>query len=416
MTIVARFQNSSLLVNPSDESWVNSCFAHVDGDEQFNSLLTRPLAYYEDDEDDDDGLDYWRPYSVQDGILVIPVRGMLINDFEFAFGSWVTGYDYIANTFNRGLADPKVKGIAFKIDSPGGEVAGNFDLVDMLHAARGQKPVKAFVEEGYSAAYNIAAAADSITVSRTGGVGSVGVVTAHYDISEHMKERGVKITFIHAGQHKVDGNPYEPLPDDVRARIQARMDDLYGMFTASVARNRGMSEQSVRETEALTYSPRDALAVGFADQIGSFDQGLSDFQRSFTGGIHMSADNKTPTFTLTDIDAARAEAVDAGRKEGAAAERVRIAAIIGLEAAEGRTATAMALALETDMSVEAAGKLLARLPEEAKPVATKGGGVANFAKAMSKDNPDIGAEEDEDPTPASASKSRIDRVLAARGR
>ncbi len=68
----------------------------------------------------------------------------------------------------------EVKGIAFVIDSPGGHVAGNFDLVDKIFAARDVKPIRAFAaENAYSAAYSIASAAQSITVARTGGVGSI---------------------------------------------------------------------------------------------------------------------------------------------------------------------------------------------------------------------------------------------------
>lgn len=85
-----------------------------------------------------------RPYVVKDGVLMIPVKGVLLHDFPYAFGSWATGYAYIQKAFERGLEDGSVRGIALIIDSPGGEVAGNFDLVDKMFAARGTKPVRAY--------------------------------------------------------------------------------------------------------------------------------------------------------------------------------------------------------------------------------------------------------------------------------
>ena len=70
-------------------------------------------------------------------------------------------------------------------------VAGNFDLVDRIFAARGVKPIRAYAaESAYSAAYSIASAADDITVSRTGGVGSIGVVTVHADYSQALDAGG----------------------------------------------------------------------------------------------------------------------------------------------------------------------------------------------------------------------------------
>jgi len=52
-----------------------------------------------------------------------------------------------------------------------------------------------------------------------------------------------------------------------------------------------------------------------------------------------------------------------GMKAGAAAERQRISAIVRSDAAKGREATAMSLALDTDMTAEQAGAVLKNTPE-----------------------------------------------------
>ncbi|NEJ83591.1 S49 family peptidase, partial [Rhizobium leguminosarum] len=158
----------------------------------------------------DSWLATYRPYIVKNGILMIPVKGVLLFGVGYAIGDYATGYVYIAKALERGLADPQVKGIAFIIDSPGGHVAGNFDLADKIFNARGQKPIHAFAaENAYSAAYSIASACKTVTVARTGGLGSIGVVTVHLDASKAIDGAGLKVTFIHYGKHKVDGNAYE---------------------------------------------------------------------------------------------------------------------------------------------------------------------------------------------------------------
>jgi signal peptide peptidase SppA len=371
----------------------------------------------------DDSRSRYRPYVVTgDSILQIPVKGVLLHEFPFAFSSWATGYIYIQRAFERGMADPAVKGIALMCDSPGGEVAGCFDMVDKMFAIRDQKPVWGFAHEAaYSAAYATISISDKIWVSRTGGVGSIGVYTSHVDMSGWLKQQGLAVTLIDApeGGHKVDGNPYQPLPDSVRARIQARIDELYEVFVSSVARNRGMEEQAVRDTQALTFSASQATSNGLADAIGSLDDAVAAFAADLSceqGDEDMTIQNSaTATAEQTAaLATARAEGKTEGlaesktvhAKEGAAAERERISGIVNCEAAKGRGDFALTLALTMpDCTAEQAAVLLAKTPEAAKPDASS----TAFERAMAKNNPELGsgnAEATEQPL--------SERILAAK--
>jgi signal peptide peptidase SppA len=313
----------------------------------------------------DSWLAAYRPYIVKSGILLIPVKGVLIHGLGYAFGSYATGYVYIAKALERGLADPDVKGIAFICDSPGGHVAGNFELVDKIYAARGQKPMRGYASESaYSACYSIISATDPgyVTVSRTGGVGSIGVVTMHIDVSEAMANEGVKVTFIHFGKHKVDGNAYEALPPEVKERIQARIDSLGEIFVSTVARNRGMDAKAVRDTEALTFTAEEATSNGLADEIGALDDAIAAFaadlsnqeDTKMTAAIRSMANSPTR-------DQPSANVAEANR---ARAELKRVAEIMALPESATRQSSARTTALETDMTVEQAKAFLARLPEE----------------------------------------------------
>lgn len=356
----------------------------------------------------DNWLASYRPYVVKSGILMIPVKGVLLNDFGYAMGNWATGYTYIAKALDRGLGDREVKGIAFVVDSGGGAVAGNFDLVDRIYGARGEKPIRAFAaEHAYSAAYSIASAADSITVSRTGGVGSIGVVTAHFDASKAIEADGYKITFIHFGKHKVDGNAYEPLPKEVKDRIQARIDVLGEVFVSTVARNRSMDAKAVRDTEALTFTAEEAVSNGLADSIGSLDDAIVAFATDLSKSEDENMTTKTEAAAVDQaaIDTARSEGKAEGHKEGlnagVAQERARITAIVTSEAGSTRPKAAMKMALNVKfaaLDAEACAELLADLPEEkpeaAAPTAPKGkdGTAVDFAKAMDNaEHPNLGA-------------------------
>jgi signal peptide peptidase SppA len=211
------------------------------------------------------------PFAMFDGVAVIEVSGVLVHR-----GAWIgqssgqTSYEGIAAQIASAASDPAVRGIALEIDSFGGEVAGVFDLADAIRAARAAKPVWAFVSEhAFSAGYALASQADRIIVPRTGAVGSIGVVVMHADLSGQLSDAGVTVTLIHSGAHKVDGNPYAPLPDPVRVRIQAEIDSIRALFAQTVAAGRGrrLTAEAALATEAECYRGAEAVAAGLADEV-----------------------------------------------------------------------------------------------------------------------------------------------------
>jgi len=227
--------------------------------------------------EDDDDYDYRRRrqtkadpgYDNVGGVAVISIQGTLVQKLgSLRPYSGMTGYNGIRQAFLTAMADPEVAGICLDIDSPGGEVAGCFDLADEIYRARGEKPVHAILtENAYSAAYALASAADRICVPRTGGVGSVGVITMHVDWSQRIKEEGLAVTIITYGSRKAESNPYRTLSDEAAAAIQRDINAMGEIFVDTVARNRGMKEKVVRDTEAACFMAADGVALGLADEV-----------------------------------------------------------------------------------------------------------------------------------------------------
>lgn len=212
-------------------------------------------------------------YDVVRGVAVIGVQGTLVQRNGYLRPtSGMTGYDGLRVNFLQALADPEVEAIALDIDSPGGEVAGCFDLVDTIHAARGQKPVWAILSESaYSAAYAIASAADRITVPRTGGTGSVGVIFMHVAMEEALAEAGLEVTIITKGDLKADGSQFRRLGAGAYKRMRADILEVGDLFDATVARNRGLRQSRVFDTQAGTFLGGRGVDIGFADAVMSPD-------------------------------------------------------------------------------------------------------------------------------------------------
>lgn len=226
------------------------------------------------------------PYPVVDGIAVIEISGVLIHR-----GGWIgqssgqTSYEGISAQIDAAASDPAVRGLALEIDSFGGEVAGVFDLADRIRAIRGSKPIWAFVaEHAFSAGYALASQADRILLPRTGALGSIGVVVLHADLSGQLDQDGVRVTLVHSGQHKVDGNPYQPLPEGVRDDIQREIDVLRFLFAETVAAGRAgrLIQEAALATEAATFRGADAVAAGLADEVTDLTRGFAAFRQMLT--------------------------------------------------------------------------------------------------------------------------------------
>jgi signal peptide peptidase SppA len=228
-----------------------------------------------DDWDDDIGEPAQaRAYEVVEGVAIIPVTGTLVQKLgTLRPYSGMTGYDGLRANLSMALADDAVRAVVLDIDSPGGEVAGCFDLADSIYKARGSKPIWSILtESAYSAAYALASACDRIVVPRTGGTGSVGVIYMHVDMSKALGAAGVNVTLIHYGDRKADGADSRPLSDEALSRYQSDVDAMGELFVKTVARNRGLSVKTVRATQATTFLGAAGVEIGFADAVQAPDE------------------------------------------------------------------------------------------------------------------------------------------------
>ncbi len=224
-----------------------------------------------------------RPAATQTTkVAVIPIHGTLVRrTVGLEAESGLTSYAGLTAQLDAALASPDVAAILLDVDSPGGESGGVFDLADRIRAATQIKPVWAVANDmAFSAAYALASAASKVFVSRTGGVGSIGVIAMHVDQSEKDAQDGVRYTAVFAGDRKNDLNPHEPISSEAHAFLKGEVNRVYGLFVETVARNRGIEATAVRDTEAGLFFGQAAVAIGLADAIGTFDDALAQLLES----------------------------------------------------------------------------------------------------------------------------------------
>ena len=308
------------------------------------------------------------------GTRVIPVVGSLTHrPMGLQAMSGVPSYAALQDQIEDAMMDGSVNNILLDVSSPGGMVSGAFDFRDYLMDQRGRKPMMAIARDTMaSAAYLIGSATDRVVTTQTGAVGSIGVVMAHIDNSKKLADEGVKPTFIFAGAQKVAGNSAEPLTDEVRAELQASVDNTYGMFVSAVSEAMNLSPEAIKATEARVYTGSAAVEAGLAHEVGTLASALES--------ISDSAPRSYQSMSIQEESDMNEEEL---RAEGASTERARISAILNHPEAAGRTALAHELAFGdhyASMSADAAGGILSKAAKEPEQNASSDELAAKDAK------------------------------------
>ncbi|WP_027817075.1 S49 family peptidase [Paraburkholderia bannensis] len=203
------------------------------------------------------------------GLDIIPVSGILVSrSAHMNACEPMTSYEGLRGSVNQAAADPMVEHIILDIDTNGGSATGAFELANDIRAASQVKPITAIVNfSAFSGGYLIAAAASNIIVSQTSGVGSIGVIAKHVDVSKRDEQQGVKVTSVFAGDHKNDLTPHEPLSDQSLQFLQGMVQNSYEQFVDAIANFRGLSTQAVKDTQAGIYFGKQGIDAKLADSM-----------------------------------------------------------------------------------------------------------------------------------------------------
>lgn len=209
-------------------------------------------------------------------IAILPLVGIMeprASDYTYYFGG--TSTERFGQMFDMAIADPQIKAVLIDGYTPGGMVYGTPELAKKIYSARGSKPIVALANHMLaSAGLWVGTAADRVYVTPSGDIGSHGVYSMHVDYSKMLEGDGVKVTFISAGAHKTEGNPYEPASQEFLDNEQAGVNDIMGEFTAALAKHRGVTTAHVTEKfgQGRLLSAKAAVEAGMADGIATFDQ------------------------------------------------------------------------------------------------------------------------------------------------
>ena len=220
--------------------------------------------------------------SVENGVATIDIKGPLlpsVDEFDRVILG-ATGLDEIESAVREAAADPGVESIALNIDSPGGTVRGTPEAADAIYEASKVKPVTAHTAGTMaSAAYWLGSQAQSVTMTRSASVGSIGVMVPHIDQSKRAEMLGVKVELFTTGKFKAAGFPGTSLTEAQRELIQERIDQVFSDFKAAVTRQgRAIPAEAM---QGQTFYGPQAESLGLAKVVrnGSYTSASVDTLR-----------------------------------------------------------------------------------------------------------------------------------------
>lgn len=264
-------------------------------------------------------------YTVANGVATIDVRGLLVPKTSSDYRSWgVTGYANLADYIQQANDDYRVTSIVLDIDSVGGYVAGLDGAVDAVHQSG--KPIDVFVSGGmYSAAYWMSAGARKITAAKHSGIGSIGVLATHAEISKALDIEGKKVSIFKSGKWKAAFSSLVPLSAEEEARLQDGVNESASIFFNHVAAQRGLEPKTVKGWEGDTFTAAKAKELGLIDEIADSYSASTQTAQSNTNINPQSEETYVDELTkaqakITELEADKAKAVqDAAEAKAAAA-------------------------------------------------------------------------------------------------
>jgi protease IV len=199
-----------------------------------------------------------------DQIAVIELDGIIVDAKD------------IVRQFKKYRDNRSIRGILFRIESPGGGVVASQEIFEEVKKTRNRKPV--VVSMGSLAAsggYYVSCPANRIVANPGTLTGSIGVISQFMRYDSLLGKIGVQVNTIKSGKYKDAGNPFRAMNDIDKEYFQSLMDDVHRQFISAVETERKMAHQSVLKiADGRVFTGTQALSLGLIDTIGTYENAI----------------------------------------------------------------------------------------------------------------------------------------------
>lgn len=166
--------------------------------------------------------------------------------------------------------------ILININSPGGSAYLSEKIYRIFDEFKKEKNIKIYVYTNTvlaSGAYYIAQSADKIFSSEIATIGSVGVVSLNYNISNLLNKLGINLVEINKNPVGNLENIYNKTDALSKKKYEENIKYIYDDFKKVVSENRNIDLNTLENLAGgRTYNPIEAKKINFIDEIMTFNQ------------------------------------------------------------------------------------------------------------------------------------------------
>lgn len=176
----------------------------------------------------------------------------------------------MAQAFDLASSDPAIKGVVFRINSPGGEALAGDEIHRTVTRAAEKKPVAVSMSTiATSAGYYFATPAQRIFASPATITGSIGIYGGKADLSGLYDKIELNKELYTRGRHAGMLTYMRPFSDEERAKYYSQLEAFYHHFVGLVAGSQNLSPDSVEAiARGRVWTGREARANGLVDELG----------------------------------------------------------------------------------------------------------------------------------------------------
>lgn len=184
------------------------------------------------------------------------------------------GSDSITAALRAAMADPHVRAVVLRVNSPGGSyVASDSIWREVVRARNAGKPVVVSMSDvAASGGYFISMAADAIVAQPGTVTGSIGVISGKPVLGAMLGKAGVSTDSVVLGEHAAMFSTAKPFSTEEWQIVDAWLDHIYADFTGKVAAGRGLSAERVHDlARGRVWTGADAHERHLVDELGGLE-------------------------------------------------------------------------------------------------------------------------------------------------
>ena len=187
--------------------------------------------------------------------------------------------DKLCETILKLKDDDNVKGMVFRVNSPGGSAFGSEQIwkAIMDFKAAGKPVAVSMGDYAASGGYYISCCADRIFAERTTITGSIGIFGMIPCASELIENKlGVHMASVKTNENADMTGVYKKLTPAQKAALQNMVNDGYDLFTKRCADGRHVTQDSIKQiAEGRVWDGVTAKQIGLVDEFGGISEAVA---------------------------------------------------------------------------------------------------------------------------------------------